>query len=266
MKFIWIVLLLLLPLSMIPAQDQEAEGDEKIEDTIKRIQEEAEEEEEGEAEGGAEDEGDSCAGCQIFGEIFREILGELFWQYMFSVRFAPYPYAEQYAFRYSTLVFEPGEPGKVASIQASADLSTHFDGTYGNSNRLSAQLSALHFNLFNQTLFASSESLSILSLNGGLSLVIGGFDLSGFVGAYKVTTTDTFSVSMGLSSRIFLPGRLYLDLYSLYAFLNDTIRFVHLAANLNYMLWRFSIGGGYNYNNIVGFVYAGPCLKISFWL
>jgi len=162
---------LLLPLSMIPAQDQEAEGDEKIEDTIKRIQEEAEEEEEGEAEGGVEDEGDSCAGCQIFGEIFGEILGELFWQYMFSVRFAPYPYAEQSLFRYSTLVFEPGE-----------------------------------------------------------------------------------------------PGRLYLDLYSLYAFLNDTIRFVHLAASLNYTLWRFSIGGGYNYNNIVGFVYAGPCLKISFWL
>jgi hypothetical protein len=265
MKPIWIVLLLFLPLSMIPAQDQLSEGDKKIADTIKKIQEEEEEEEEEEWEEESGEE-DSCAGCQIFGEIFGEILGELFWQYMLSLRYAPYPYAEQSVFRYSTLVLQPGEPGKFVSLQAAADLSTHFDGTYGNTNRLTAQLSALHFNLFNQTLFARSEYLSILSLNGGLSLVIGGFDLSGFAGIYKTTATDTVKASMGFSSRLFLPGRLYLDLYSLYAFHNEAIRYIHLNASLNYTVWRFSFGGGYNFNFIAGVVYAGPCLKISFWL
>ena len=42
MKALWIVLLLLLPLSMIAADDEESEGDEKILKTIKKIQEEAE--------------------------------------------------------------------------------------------------------------------------------------------------------------------------------------------------------------------------------
>jgi hypothetical protein len=266
MKVILIILLLVLPLSAITAQDEEAEGDEKIEDTIRKIQEEAEAAEEGEEYSGDEEEGDSCVGCEIFGDIFFEILGELFFQYMALLRFAPYPYADQSLYRYSTLVSEPGEDGKIASLQTSVDLSIHFDGTYGNTNRLSAQLSALHFNLFNQTFFSRSESLTNLSLNGGLSLVIGGFHLDAFAGAYTITGIDSFVFSMGLGSRLFLPGGLYLDLYNLYAFLGDRIRFIHLVTSLNYTVWRFSFGAGYNYSSIVGDIYAGPCLKISFWL
>ena len=72
--------------------------------------------------------------------------------------------------------------------------------------------------------------------------------------------------SMGLSSRVFLPGGFYLDLYNLYAFPNSGIPYIHLAASLNYMVWRFSVGAGYNYSNFSGVVFNGPCLKISFWL
>ena len=262
MKALWIILLFLLPLSMIAAED---EGDEKILDTIKKIQEEAEEEEEEESVWDDDDE-DSCAGCDILADVCFEIFGELFWQYATALRFAPFPYAEHSLFRYSTLVFEPGEYGKIALLQINTDLSIHFDGTYGNTNRLSAQLSALHFNLFNQTFFSSSHSLTNLSLNGGLSLVIGDFHLDAFAGGYKITGIDSFVFSMGLGSRMFLPGGFYVDLYNLNAFLNDSIRFVHVAATLNYTVWRFSIGAGYNYNSIVDVVYAGPCLKISFWL
>ena len=260
MKTLWIILLLLLPLSMICAEE---EGDDKILDTIKKIQEEAEEEESGWDD---EEDGDSCAGCDIFTDVCFEIFGELFWQYVAALRFAPFPYDEHSLFRYSTMVFEPGEYGKIATLQINTDLSIHFDGTYGNTNRLSAQLSALHFNLFNQTFFSRSASLTNLSLNGGLSLVIGGFHLDAFAGGYKITGIDSFVLSMGLGSRLFLPGRIYVDLYNLNAFLHDRVRFVHVAATLNYTVWRFSVGAGYNYNSIVDDIYAGPCVKVSFWL
>jgi hypothetical protein len=35
---------------------------------------------------------------------------------------------------------------------------------------------------------------------------------------------------------------------------------------MNYTVWRFSVGAGYNYSLIVGNVFAGPRLKVSFWL
>jgi len=257
-----IVLLLFLTAAAVPAQEDD--GDEKIEDTIRRIQEEEQEREDPEA--ADDDEDSSESGCGLFGEIFWEIFTELFWQYLAAIRFAPYPYAEYSPYRFSSLIPPPTEDRKIVNLQAAGDLSLHFDGTCGNINRLSAQLSALHLNLFNQTIFSAHSSLSSISLNGGLSLLIGGFDLSAFVGAYKVTTTDTVMFSMGLASRLFFPGKLYLDVYNLNAILVDRIRFIHVAATLNYALWRFSIGVGYNYNRIVDNVFAGPCLKAGFWL
>ena len=183
-----------------------------------------------------------------------------------SLRFAPYPYADAAGYRFSSFEYRDHKNRKVTSVYVSADLSNHLDGTYGNTNLLNAQLSALHLNVFNQTIFASSESLSALSVNAGLSLFIGNFDLNGFAGTYLLTTTGTFMFCTGLSSRIFLPGNLFLDVYNLNAFLNGTVQFLHLLASLNFSVWRFSIGVGYNYNSIVGDVYQGPCLKISFWL
>jgi hypothetical protein len=269
MKFLWIFLLLLLPLCMITAQDQDSEGDDKILETIKKIQEEAEKEAE-EEDYDSEDDEDGCFGCQLLAEgcssVLDSVLGELLWQYFVSLRFAPYPYAAEAKHPFSSFEYQDFDNQKVTSIQVGADLSTHFDGTYGNSNRLTAQLSALQLNLFNQTIFSSSVSLSALSVNAGLSLLIGGFDLSAFAGTYLVTTTGTFMPSVGLSSRVFLGGGLYLDLYNLYAFLNGRAQFLHLITSLNFAIWRFSIGVGYNYNLIVGDIYSGPCVKISFWL
>jgi hypothetical protein len=190
----------------------------------------------------------------------------VFWEYCTSVRFYDYPYAEPAGYRFNTMShLEPGNR-KFASLQASADLANHFDGTWGNINRLTFQLAALHFDLYNQTTFSRSTSLSLVSFNAGLSLLLGNFTLSGFCGGYVVNTTGTVTFSAGLSSRIFLPGRLYLDIYNLYAFLNGAAQFRHLTATLNLALWRFSVGAGYNYSLIVGNVFAGPCLKVSFWL
>lgn len=264
MKLICIALLLFLPLSAVLADD----GDDKIEDTIKKIQE-AEKEAEKDSGGSDDDEdGDSCLGaaCQFFGEGCGEVFGEIFWYYLLSLRFAPYPYAEHCDFPYSTLTYEPMEDSKFVMLHAAADLSMHFDETYGNINRLSFNLSALHFNIYNQTIFSRSSSLSIVSINGGITLAIGIFDLTAFAGGYLVTTTDTFAGSAGISSKLFLPGKLYLDVYWLYAFLGDTADFMHVATSLNYALGRFSVGVGYNYNQIVGDIYTGPCLKAGFWL
>jgi hypothetical protein len=268
MRVIWILLLLILPLPTIAADDQDSEGDEKILETIRKIQEE-EEEEEGDYYSD-EDDDDDCSGCDLLLngclELLDSGLAEIIWQYLFSLRFAPYPYATGVEYNFSFFEYQGFAEQQVTSVQLSADLSNHLDGTYGNTNRLTAQLSALHLNVFNQTIFATSESLSAVSVSGGLSLFIGNFDLSGFAGMYLLTTTGTFMFSTGLSSRIFLPANLYLDVYNVNAFLNGKVRFVHLLASLNYSIWRFSIGAGYNYNSIVGDIYTGPCLKVSFWL
>jgi hypothetical protein len=266
MRAIWIVLLLILPLSTVTADDQDSEGDEKILETIKKIQEE--EEEEGNYYD--DDDDDDCSGCDLLLDGCLELLdsgmAEIIWVYFLSLRFAPYPYATGVGYNFSSFAYQDLPEQQVTSVQLSADLSYHLDGTYGNVNRLAAQLSALHLNVFNQTIFATSESLSAVSVNAGLSLFIGNFDLNGFAGTYLLTTTGTYMFSTGLSSRIFLPGNLYLDVYNLNAFLHGRVRFVHLLASLNYSIWRFSIGAGYNYNSIVGDIYHGPCIKLSFWL
>jgi len=272
MKALCIILLLLLPLSMIAAEDEESEGDEKILETIKKIQEEAEEEEE-DSDWDDDEEDDGLCGCLLEGcfELLDSEFGELFWEYMIYISFAPYPYAPSADFNFSSVDYGESASRKIASIQASADLSTHFDRTYGNTNRLTAQLSSLQLNVFNQTIFASSESLSTFSVNAGLSLLIGSFDLSCYGGTYLFAPTGDIMASAGLSSRIFFPGRLYLDVYSLYAFLSSSSGILHLITSLNFAVWRFSVGVGYNYNNFGGggdddYIYAGPCVKISFWL
>jgi hypothetical protein len=248
---------------MIAADDDEAEGDEKILETIKKIQEEAEEEEEDSGWDDKEDGDNGFCGCLM--EACFEIGVELFWEYAIHLRFAPYPYAPSVGYNFSALDYHDFSNQKVACFNLASDLSTHFDGTYGNTNRLTAQLTGAQLNVFNQTIFASSVSLETVSINAGLSLLIGDFDLSGFAGAYIVATTGTGYVSAGISSRIFFPARLYLDLYGLYAFVSEDRGILHLIGSLNFAIWRFSVGAGYNYNNYLGDVYAGPCLKISFW-
>lgn len=197
-----------------------------------------------------------------------DLLGEIFWGYCASVRFSDYPYAEPADYRFSTLSYLDFSNRKFVSLQASADLANHLDGTWGNINLLTLQLAAVHFNVFNQTIFSGSTTLSTVAFNGGLSLLLGNFALSGFCGGYIVTTTDTATFCAGLSSRIFLPANLYADIYILAAALSEAAQFRHLTATLNLALWRFSVGVGYNRSRFVDrdSLFAGPCLKVSFWL
>jgi hypothetical protein len=273
MRAVWLILLVIVAISPLAAQEGDSEGDEKIKDTIRKIQEEsekAEEEEDSRRGDGKDDYGCIDAGCEIGCEFFSEfcldLFGGLLGEYLALVRFAPYPYSNEVPFIFSTVDAAGSGYPKFANLNIATDLSMHFDETYGNTNRLTAQVSAVQLNLFNQTIFSSSEYLSTLSVNVGASLLIRNFDLSSFAGVYVVTNTGTSRFSLGLSSRVFFPAGLYLDVYGLYAFLSKSSGIFHLLVSLNYSIWRFSIGVGYNYNLFVDDVYDGPCMRITFWL
>jgi hypothetical protein len=148
---------------------------------------------------------------------------------------------------------------------AAADLCSLFDGTFGNINRTATHLAAFHLNFYNQNIFAASEAISVVSVNGGLSLIVRGFVLSGYLGVYKLEFLDTCQLSFGLSAQVFVPARLYLDIYNLNAVLNG-VRFAHLTGSLNWAACKFAVGEGYDYSRLAGFIYSGPCLRIRFWL
>lgn len=257
----FLALLLLFPLATGLADEGEGGGDQKIQDTIERIQEAQEDpEEQPDQDIDEEDEEQS-----LLFEILARIFAEIFWEYAFSVRFADYPYAENVDFFYSTTAFLDPWQTKAVSLSGASSLSYHFDGTAGNINRAGLHLGAFHLNIYNQNILSRHEAIAVLSANGGFSLILRGFALSGYLGVYRLSFLDTCQLSFGLASQIFLPAHLYLDIYNLNAVLN-TVRFVHLTASLNWTARRFTAGLGYDYSNLAGFVYSGPCLRVGFWL
>lgn len=265
------LLLLLLCLSFLLSgcvTTKAPRGDEKIKKTIDKIKEEAEKAEEEEekkdekkkkVEKKKKEEAEEEEGSPFFDIIFWYL------QYASTIRFTDYPYEADADFYYNTSTYVSPQENKIISLQMASDVSYHFDETYGNTNRVTAQLTAVHANFFYQTIFSGSEWFSVVSFNGGISLLLQDFILSSFIGFYKLNFIDDFLLSFGFMSQIFLPANFYIDLYNLNAVL-VTVPFTHLAASLNYALWRFSIGVGYNYNKFADIVYAGPCIKVCFWL
>jgi hypothetical protein len=278
-KYVPVLLSLVLAVAMSCATVKSGgsgdEGDQKIKDTIedirkkeaqarkereeRREQEEAEEEEWWRQDPG-EDEGDS-------GRYDGEEEGEGFnWlEYAFAVRFAAYPYAPGSPYAFCTSTWDHPEETKFYALQVNSSAAYHFDGTYENLNRLTFQLTAFHFNLVQQSFFATSERFSLLSINAGCSLVLPDFLLNGYAGAYWLDFLDGPLLSFGVSSQLFLPGGFYLDLYNLNAVL-ESLWIMHLTGSLNFAVWRFGLAVGYTYNNFAGSVYQGPSLGISFWL
>ncbi len=261
------ILLMILPVLFVFTEDSEKEGEEKILDAIEQIQSEAEEEETEERE--TEDEGkkdrekqeEDNGFCEAFWELFFKILFE----YSFTMRFADYPYAENSTYYYNTSTLLDPDERKIVSLQLATDFSYHFDGTFGNTNRVNLQLAAVHGNLFNQYIFAGSTRISVFSVNGGFSFFLQNFLLNGYLGAYKLSALDRYLLSFGFSSQFFFPAGFFIDIYNLNSGVN-TVQFVHLSVNPNYTIWRFTFGVGYNYNRFVSTVFSGPCLKVSFWL
>lgn len=257
----------------VTSGDSGAEGDRKIKDTIEDIrkkeaharkeQEKRRESEEAEEErrrqGGGEDDGDY--GGWDEGE---ERDGFVWLDHALAVRFAAYPYAPSSPYAFSTSTSLHPEETKFYALQVESSAAYHFDGTWGNLNRLTLQLMAFHFNFVQQSFFAASERFSLLAMNAGCSLALPDFLLSGYAGVYWLDFLDRPLPSFGVRCQLFPPGGFYLDLYNLNAVL-ESLRIMHLAASLNFAVWRFGLAVGYTYNNFAGTVYHGPSLGISFW-
>jgi hypothetical protein len=277
-KLVPVLLFLVLAVAMscvtVKSSDSGAEGDQKIKDTIEDIrkkeaqarkeQEERRKREEAKEEYWRQDPGEDNGDHGRYDEGED---GEGFdWlEYATTVRFAAYPYAPSSPYAFSTSTFVHPEETKFYALQFESSAAYHFDGTYGNLNRLTIQLTAFNFNLVQQSFFATSERFSLLSINAGCSLALPDFLFSGYAGVYWLDFLDRPLPSFGVRSQLFLPGGFYLDLYNLNAVL-ESLWIMHLSGSLNFAVWRFGLAVGYMYNNFTGNVYQGPSLGISFWL
>lgn len=245
-----------------------AEGDRKIRDTIENA-EEAEERARKERRRPPPDAGeDDEEEPGLLGAIARAFF-EVFFHVMFenaaTLRFAAYPYAQPGRYFYNTSTFILPDERKWMSLELSADAVNHLDGTWGNSNRLVAQLAGLHVNVCNLSVFAETEGFSVLSVNAGITFYVPGFMLSGFAGGYALDALESTWVSFGFLGQLFLPGKVHVEVFNLNAAIGDEI-WSHWQAAAGVSLWRLSLGAGWHHNMIAGTVYSGPCLRAAFWL
>ena len=266
-KVIIISVLLLIILSSINARASDPKGDEKIGETKKRIEEEKEkarEEEEDYEEDSIEDEDEEGILDLLFDAIFEELFNSLFEDYLFTLRFSNYPYQNDPEYRFNTTnYFDPERSRKVA-FNFSNNFTVHFDETYGNSTKLTFNASAFHANMLHHIIFAETESLSLFSLNGGLTFHFPNTLLHGYFGGLLLDTLNELLLSFGMSIQIYLPARFYLDIYNINAKYHS-LWFNHLSGDVNYALNRFTLGLGYTFNSYAGFSYHGPSIKAGIW-
>ncbi len=275
-KVIIIKVLMLIVLSCINAQASEPKGDEKIQETIKRIEEEKEkareeekeeeeeEEEEDFEEDIIEDEDEQDSSIQILDLIFRDLLDSLFEEYFFTLRFSNYPYQKTSDYRFNTRSYWDTENSRKVAFNLSNDFTLHFGETYGNVTKLAFNASAFHANLFHNIIFAESETLSLFSFNGGLTCHFPNVLLHSYIGGSLLDILNEFLISYGMNLQVFLPARFYLDIYNLNARYHS-LRFNHLSGDLHYALNRFSVGLGYALSSYAGFNYHGPSIKVGIW-
>jgi len=273
-KVVIVAVLLLLVLGTSTVHASEPKGDEKIEETKKRIEEERErareeeEEEEDEEDYDEEDiwDEDEEKGIlgQLFAAIFDDLFDALFAEYLFTLRFANYPYEYKTGYRFNTTIYSDTEILRVVVLNLSNDFTVHFDETYGNAARLTFNASACHANLSYHIIFAESESLSLFSLNGGLTFHFPNVLVNGYIGGSLLDTLNKLLFSFGVSIQVYLPAGFYLDIYNLNAKYHS-LWFSHLSGGVNYTLNRLTLGLGYTFSSYAGFNYHGPSFKVGVW-
>ncbi len=188
--------------------------------------------------------------------------------YFINVRYSDYPYAGDTDYNFSGLSFGDNSPEKIAFLYSSLEasyLGKDIRDTYGATAKISGNFYSLNFNYFYHRIFSSEESISFYSLNGGIYFALANFTLTPFVGAFYVETVDEIRFSYGANLQIFFPGNYILDLYNINSSYGS-LNFNHFSASLNYAVYRFNIGLGFNYNNYAGVSFSGPLVKLSFWL
>jgi hypothetical protein len=193
---------------------------------------------------------------------------DVFPGYFINVRYTDYPYADNSDYIFSGLIYTDNSPEKIAFLYSSVEasyLGKDIRDTYGATAKISGNLYSLNFNYFYHRIFSSEESVSFYSINGGIYFALANFTLTPFLGAFYVETVDEVRLSYGANLQVFLPSNYILDLYNINSSYGS-LNFNHLSGSLNYALYRFNIGLGFNYNNHAGVSFSGPLVKLSFWL
>jgi hypothetical protein len=181
------------------------------------------------------------------------------------VRYDDYPYTDD-----SDLILEKQintykHPRRTAFLNSSVEaayLGKDIRDTYGVTAKISANLYSLHFNCFYQNIFSSKESLTLYSINGGVSFTWNDFTLTPFLGAFYIEPLEEARFSYGANLQVSLPANYILDLYTLNSSYGS-LNFHNFSASLNYAFYIFNIGLGYNYNNYAGESLSGPFARLS---
>lgn len=193
---------------------------------------------------------------------------DVFYGPLINVTYADYPYAEHSDFHSGSLYTEESPSRKIAFLNSSIEtsyLGKDIRDTYGVTAKVSGSLYSLHLDYFFQRIFSSQESLTLYSINGGLSFATDNFILSPFLGAFYIDILEEAQLSYGANLQVFLPANFIIDLYSLNS-KYGSLNFNNFSASANYAIYRFNVGLGYNYNNYAGVNFSGPLFKLSFWL
>ena len=196
-------------------------------------------------------------GCDPFRLLDFSLLG--------AFSYAPFPYAGDWGNDIVRCNNTGNANHKWGFLTASVAGSYLFENTKSLTTLLEANFFIIHMNGFYQFTMAESKTMNIFSVNGGMSIPLQSALFNFFCGFFNYDYIGSPLFSFGVSTKIFLPANLYLDIYNTNAFFGS-LGFHILNASLNLALRRFTVGAGYRFHSYAGVIFQGPELKLSVWI
>ncbi len=182
-----------------------------------------------------------------------------------TVEYTDYTYTNDSDVDVYSSIDTDNHPRKIASLNSSVEaayLGKDIRDTYGATAKISGNLYYLHFNCFYQNIFSSDETLTIYSINGGISYPVYNITLTPFLGAFYIEPLEEARLSYGADLQISLPGNYMLDFYTINSSYGS-LNFHNFSASLNYAFSIFNVGLGYNHNIYAGETFSGPFARLS---
>jgi len=179
--------------------------------------------------------------------------------------YAPFPYAGDWGNDIVRCNNTGNANHKWGFLTASVAGSYLFENTKSLTTLLEANFFIIHMNGFYQYTMAESKTMNIFSINGGISIPLQSVLFNFFCGFFNYDYIGSPLFSFGVSTKIFLPANLYLDIHNTNAFFGS-LGFHILNASLNFALRRLTVGAGYRFHSYAGVIFQGPELKLSVWI
>lgn len=265
--------LLLVFLRTAPALMAE-DKDDKIGDMIEEIErreKERKEKEQEESGGTDNDDEGNCIGpaCGSCSENCSADMVSFLLTYASLVEYAPFPYADDIDYDFSTVKNDPEEPRKRWYAKLTFEPAYLLDDIWGLGARAEAAFSVFALNCLYQYNFSQANWFSVFSCNAGFVFPIQNFMLSVFAGGIQLflpspVVPRSFMFSFGGSIQIFLPWNTAFEIWTLNA-VSETVWCYIISSSVSYAIDRFHIGAGFTYSNYVGIEYVGPIVKVSVW-